>query len=519
MTMKISIERLGPRRMATLAVATLALFNAGCMVGPDYHRPQVRVPATYSELPGWTQAEPNASAPKGNWWTAFNDPLIDELEPLVVVSNQTVRADYANYQEALAEVRAAHASLFPTIGATGSATRERAGSGSVSSAGTLVNSAAARVVNSGSLEGNVSWAPDLWGQVRRTVEENAATAQSSEATLANATLSEQVALATAIIELRTTDANIDLLEKTVDAYQHYLDVVTEQDRAGTIAPSDVITARSQLNTAKSDLIALGVARAQYAHAIAVLVGKNPEELEVAHSAAMPALPSVPVGVPSTLLERRPDIAAAERKMAAQNAAIGVAVSAYYPEISLSGAAGFTQSPLSGLLKIANYVWSLGGSASETLFDGGLRSADVDAAKAAYDATVANYRGTVLGAFQNVEDDLSGLRILAEQADVLDAAVRDADRGAEIAFNEYQAGTVDYTTVATAQATQLSTRQTALNVQESRLLHAASLFGDLGGGWSTDELHDPRHPAAPAAAAAGSVQGGATSAGSGEEKVQ
>ncbi|MGF6964386.1 NodT family efflux transporter outer membrane factor (OMF) lipoprotein [Paraburkholderia sp. WC7.3g] len=498
MTMKTSTEPMtGPRcglpSVATLAVALLALFNAGCMVGPDYHRPQVSVPATFSELPGWTQAEPNATGPKGTWWTAFNDPLIDELEPLVAVSNQTVRADYANYQQALAEVRAAHAALFPTIGATGSATRERAST-------TTLNGTAARIANAGSLEGNVSWAPDLWGQVRRTVEENAASAQSTEATLANATLSEQVALATAIIELRTSDANIDLLQETVVAYQHYLDVVSEQDRAGTIPPSDVITARSQLNTAKSDLIALGVARAQNAHAIAVLVGKNPEELSVTHSTAMPALPSVPVGVPSTLLERRPDIAAAERKMAAQNAAIGVEVAAYYPDISLSAVAGFTQSPLSGLLKAANYVWSLGGSATETLFDGGLRSADVDAAKAAYDATVANYRGTVLGAFQNVEDDLSGLRILADQAVVLETAVRDADRGAEIAFNEYQAGTVDYTTVATAQATQLTTRQTALNVQESRLLHAASLFGDLGGGWSTEDLHDPRHPAAAASSA-------------------
>ncbi|WP_275692066.1 efflux transporter outer membrane subunit [Burkholderia sp. Ax-1724] len=530
MTMKIFITRLGARdsaqrarsasrasarggdvgragswrwpSAATLAVTLLALLNAGCMVGPDYHRPQVRVPATYAELPGWTQAEPNAGAPKGTWWTAFNDPLIDELEPLVAVSNQTVRADYANYQEALAEVRAAHASLFPTLGATGSATRERASA-------TTLNGTATRIANAGSLEGNVSWAPDLWGQVRRTVEENAANAQATEATLANATLSEQVALATAIIELRTSDANIDLLQQTVVAYQHFLDVVTEQDRAGTIAPSDVITARTQLNTAKSDLIALGVARAQYAHAIAVLVGKNPEELSIAHDPGMPVLPSVPVGVPSTLLERRPDIAAAERKMAAQNAAIGVAVSAYYPEISLSGAAGFTQSPLAGLLKVANYVWSLGASASETLFDGGLRSADVDAAKAAYDSAVASYRGTVLTAFQNVEDDLSGLRILAEQADVLEAAVRDANRGAEIAFNEYQAGTVDYTTVATAQATQLSTQQTALNVQESRLLHAASLFGDLGGGWSADQLHDPRGGSARAAAQSG--EAGAASA--------
>ncbi|CAD6526381.1 efflux transporter outer membrane subunit [Paraburkholderia metrosideri] len=476
----------GPLR--PLAAACVALLVSGCMVGPDYHRPQVNVPATFSELPGWTQAVPSASGPKGDWWTAFNDPLIDQLEPLVSVSNQTVRQDYANYQEALAEVRAAHASLFPTIGATGSATRERAASGN-----------AARVVNAGSLEGNVSWAPDLWGSVRRTIEESAATAQASEATLANATLSEQVALATAIIELRTSDANIDLLQKTVEAYQHSLEVVSNQDAAGTVAPSDVITARTQLATAQSSLISLGVARAQYAHAIAVLVGKNPEELSVTHSTAMPTLPDVPVGVPSTLLERRPDISNAERQMAAQNAAIGVAVAAYYPDISLSSLAGFTQSPLSGLLNVGNYVWSLGGSATETLFDGGLRSADVDAAKAAYDAAVANYRGTVLTAFRNVEDDLSGLRILAQQTVVLDSAVIDANRGAQIALDEYQAGTVDYTTVATAQATQLNTQQTALNVQETRLLDSASLFGDLGGGWSTDNLHDPRHPGATPAA--------------------
>jgi NodT family efflux transporter outer membrane factor (OMF) lipoprotein len=484
-----------------LAIATLALMVSGCMVGPDYHRPLVHVSATYAELPGWTQAEPDAAGPKGDWWTGFNDPLIDQLEPLVSVSNQTVRQDYANYQEALAEVRVARAGLFPTIGVTGSAAKAR--SSSVQTRSTTLSST--RVANSASLEGDVSWQLDVWGQVRRLIEENAATAQASEATLANATLSEQVALATAIIELRTSDANIDLLQKTVQEYQHYLEVIAQQDKAGTIPPSDVISARTQLETAQSSLIALGVARAQYAHAIAVLVGKNPEELTIAHSTTMPTQPTVPVGVPSTLLERRPDIANAERQMAAQNAAIGVAVSAYYPSISLSALDGFTQSPLSGLLHVANYVWSLGASASETIFDGGLRSADVDAAKASYDATVANYRGTVLTAFEGVENDLSGLRILAEQSTVLNSAVRDATRGAEIAFNEYQAGTVDYTTVATAQAAQLSSQQTALNVQESRLLDAASLFGDLGGGWTASDLHDPRHPVSQQAAP---VQAGA-----------
>jgi NodT family efflux transporter outer membrane factor (OMF) lipoprotein len=515
MKMKISLIPLTPRTpRAPLAVAAalLAATLAGCMVGPDYHRPQVSVPATYRELPGWSQAEPAADGPKGAWWTGFNDPLLDELEPQVAVSNQTVRQDYANYQEALAEVKIARAALFPTVGVTGTATKQRSGAGTTSANLSHELGKLQSVNNAGSLEGNVSWAPDLWGSVRRTIAENAATAQASEATLANATLSEQIALATAVIELRTSDANIDLLQQTVQAYQHYLEVVANQDKFGTVAPSDVVTARTQLETAQSSLIALGVARSQYEHAIAVLVGKNPEELNIPHSTAMPSLPSIPVGVPSTLLQRRPDISTSERQMAAENETIGIAIAAYYPDVSLSALDGFTQSPLNGLLHIANYVWSLGGSATETIFDGGERSGQVAAAKAAYDAAVANYRGTVLNAFEGVENDLSGLRILAEQANALDAAVRDATHGTEIAFNEYQAGTVDYTTVATAQATQLSNQQTALNVQESRLLDAASLIGDLGGGWSDGELHDPRHPdrqpvagSAAAASAAGRAE--------------
>lgn len=468
--------------------ASLALLLGGCMVGPDYQRPKVAVPTRYKELPGWTLAEPSAAAPKADWWTGFNDPLLDQLEPMVSVSNQTVRQDYANYQQALAEVQQARSGLFPTVGVTGSGTRQRSGSGSTSTSTT--SSARGGVINSGSLEGNVSWAPDLWGKVRRTIEENKATAQASEATLANATLSEQVALATAVIELRIADANIDLLQKTVDSYKESLRVVGNQDAAGTIPPSDAISARTQLENAQSSLLALGVTRAQYAHAIAVLVGKNPEDLDIPHSTRLPALPSVPAGVPSTLLQRRPDIAVAERQMAAENAAIGVAVAAYYPSLSLSGADGFSQSPLAGLLHAANHIWSLGADVSETVFDGGLRHADVAAAKAAYEASVANYRGTVLTAFQNVEDDLSGLRILAQQGDTLDAAVRDARRGAEIAFNEYQAGTVDYTTVATAQATSLSTQQSALNVRQQRLLDTVSLIGDVGGSWSASELSDP-----------------------------
>ncbi|WP_323121767.1 efflux transporter outer membrane subunit [Burkholderia alba] len=480
------------RTLSITLAGALAALAAGCTVGPDYHRPAVAVPATYQELAGWTEARPEADGPKGDWWTGFHDPLLDQLEPQVSVSNQTVRQDYANYQQALAEVREARSGLFPTLGVTGSSTRARSAASALGGAGHLVN-------NAGTLEGTASWAPDLWGQVRRTLEESRATAQASEATLANATLSEQIALANAVIDLRVTDANIDLLTRTVDAYRAYLRVVADQDQAGTVPPSDLVNARTQLESAQSSLIALGVSRAQYAHAIAVLVGKNPEALDIPHSTALPVLPAIPVGVPSVLLQRRPDIATAERQMAAENASIGVAVAAYYPTVSLSALDGFTQSPLSGLLHIGNYVWSLGASASETIFDGGERSAQVAAAKAAYDAAVANYRGTVLGAFQNVENDLAGLRILADQAQVLDAAVRDAARGAEIARNEYQAGTVDYTTVATAQATELSERQSALGVQQQRLLDAASLIGDLGGGWRDAALHDPLHPQRPAGA--------------------
>lgn len=462
------------------------------MVGPDYHRPQVPMPAQYKELPGWTAASPQAdAAPKGNWWTAFHDPLLDQLEPMVSVSNQTVQQQYANYQQALANVQVARASLFPALGVTGSATKQRsAGSSSLS---TLSSRRA--VSTSGSLEGSASWAPDLWGKVRRQVEESKATAQASQATLANATLSEQIALANALVELRVTDADIDLLQKSVDAYTESLRVVENQGVAGTTAPSDVLTARTQLENAKSSLIALGVARAQYMHAIAVLVGKTPEELDIPHSTSLPALPAVPVVMPSTLLQRRPDIAVAERQMAAQNAAVGVAIAAYYPDITLSAADGFSQAPLAGLLHVANHVWSLGADASETVFDFGARHGQVAAAKASYEAAVANYRGTVLTALQDVEDDLSNLRILGQQAEVQDAVVRDAAQGAQIALNEYQAGTVDYTTAAAAQATQWSAQQSALSITQQRLLDTISLIGDMGGGWSADQLDAAQKPTA------------------------
>jgi NodT family efflux transporter outer membrane factor (OMF) lipoprotein len=489
------VEQIGRKRMnmkmtRTALAASLAVLLGGCMVGPNYHRPDVPVAPQYKPLPGWTQATPEAEAPKGDWWTDFNDPLLNQLEPMVSVSNQNVREAYYNYQEAVAEVQVARASLFPTIGITGSATKQRTAKSDLS---TGSSTAFKPISTSGSLEGNISWAPDIWGKVRRQVEENKATAQASEATLANATLSEQTALATAVIELRVVDTNIDLLQKTVDEYKEFLRVVENQGNAGTTPPSDVISARTQLESAQSSLIALGVSRAQDVHAIAVLVGKNPEDLDIPHSTALPVLPSIPFGMPSTLLQRRPDIAVAERQMAAQNAAVGVAVAAYYPNFTLNAADGFSQSPLAGLLHAANHVWSLGADVDETVFDFGQRHGEVAAAKATYEASVASYRQTVLGAFQNVEDDLSGITILAQQAQVQDQVVQNATEGARIAVNEYQAGTVDYTTAATAETTKLSAQETALSVQQQRLLDTVSLIGDLGGGWSADQLSDSKKP--------------------------
>jgi NodT family efflux transporter outer membrane factor (OMF) lipoprotein len=496
----------------------------GCKVGPNYHRPDVPVAPQYKELPGWTAATPEDKAPKGDWWTDFNDDLLNQLEPMVAVSNLTVRQDYANYQQALAEVRVADAQLFPTIGVSGAVTRARNSSTvSSTSLGTGTNTGTGTsttvtgtgttgtgtgtgttgtntvttgktysIINSGSLEATASWTPDIWGAVRRLIEQNKATAQADEATLANATLSEQVLLATTLIELRMADAGIDLQQKTVDAYQKSFEVTKQQGSAGITAtpPSAVITARVAWETAQANLIGLGVARAQYAHAIAVLVGKNPEDLDIPHSNTVPSLPTVPVGVPSTLLQRRPDISTAERTMAAQNAAIGIAVAAYYPTIPLTGSIGFSQAPLAGLLHTANEVWSVGASATETVIDFGERHAEVTAAKAVYAAAVANYRLTVLNAFADVENDLSGLHILGEQAKSLDVAVNDSIRGTDIALAEFEAGTVDYTTVALAQENQLADQQTQLTVQQSRLLAAVSLIGDLGGGWSADQLHNP-----------------------------
>jgi len=456
--------------MRRLGILALGVLLGACTVGPNYHRPGAIVPAAYKEAPGWTRAVPADDQLKGAWWKIYHDPVLDRLEPRVAFSNQTLAADYAAYKQAEAIVREVRGGLFPELGVPGSL--KRFGQGGLSS----------HPQNSASLEGNASWVPDIWGKIRRQMQGDQAAAQASAAELANATLSAQAALASDYVNLRAQDETIDLLKQTVAAYRRSLQITENQADAGVATPLDVVTARTQLAGAQAQLIKAGAARAQYEHAIAVLVGKPPAELNLPPGKMIARIPQIPVGVPSLLLQRRPDIAAAERNMAQANAQIGVAVGAFYPDLNLTALAGYSASPLHDLFSASNALWSLGADATGTLFKGGSRRAAVSAARAGYEKSVADYRQTVLTAFQQVEDALSNLRILARQAKAEDAAVNDAQQAVQIALNEYQAGTQDYTTVVTAQVTLLTDQQAALAVEQGRLLASIALIQGLGGGW-------------------------------------
>jgi len=484
------------RRFLLLVSVPLALTS--CEIGPDFRAPTAPVPEAYKEAilpakapPGWQAAKPSDALPKGHWWTLYGDADLNKLEPLVAVSNQTLAADYDAYKQSVAIVNETRGQLFPTIGITGSATRAGSGGAGGISGGASNNSGLSTGPRtSGTFEGSADWTPDIWGKIRRQVEANKAAAQVSAADLANATLSEQAALASDYIDLRASDSLIALLTQTVAAYQRSLQITQNQANAGVATPLDVITAQTQLEGAQAELVNAGEARAQYEHAIAVLIGHAPADLTIPPGALMTNVPVIPTGIPSALLQRRPDIAAAERNVAEQNALIGVAVGAYYPDLTLSALGGFSADPIGGLFSVSNTLWSLGASATGTLFEGGQRSAAVQAAEFAYDESVANYRQTVLSAFQQVEDNLSDLRILAQQAQLETAAVADSARAVKISLNEYQAGTQAYTTVVTAQATLLANEQTALSVQQNRLLASVALIQALGGGWKNADLPNP-----------------------------
>jgi NodT family efflux transporter outer membrane factor (OMF) lipoprotein len=453
---------------------------SGCKVGPDYHRPSARIPAVYKEFKGWKVAAPNDTINRGAWWSIYRDATLDGLEGQVSISNQTLKQDEAAFEEARAQVREQQSSLFPSLTVTPQVERQKSGGGTIASGGR-------GAVTSYSLEGTATWEPDVWGKIRRSVESSVANAQVSAAQLAAAELSAQATLATNYFALRYADSLKRLLEDTVKAYQRSLDITKNQYAAGTAARSDVINAEAQLLAAQASEINVGVQRAQDEHAIALLVGKTPVEVSISPTSLAERVPIVPTNIPSALLERRPDIAGAERQMQQENALIGVQVAAYYPTIDLSATFGYAGGPATGLFSASNQVWSLMASASQTVLSGGQRSAAVAAARAAYKESVANYRETVLAAFQNVEDELASLRVLGQQIGVDQAAVQAAQQAVDITLNEYQAGTVAYTTVITAQVTLLIDQETALLVQENRLIASVALVQALGGGWDASQL--------------------------------
>lgn len=470
------------------------------MVSPDYKRPDAPVPVTFKETKGWKPATPVDEITRGAWWSVYHDPVLDGLERQVNISNQTVKEAEAAYRAAAAEVLVARASLYPVLGLGTGASRFGSGEGAASSARSGIITPSVTVPspttrsgggtftrNTYDLQATFDWDLDVWGRIRRQIESSAAAAQLSAADLANAELSAQITLATDYFELRGSDALQRLLDDTVQQFERSLRITENQYNAGVAARSDVITAQTQLESTRAQAINVGVARTQFEHAIAVLTGHPPANLTLPPGRLATEVPVIPVSVPSTLLERRPDIAAEERAMQQENALIGVQIAAYYPDISLSALYGYSGSPLGSLIQASNQAWSLGAAASQTLFEGGLRPAQVRAARATYDQAVALYRQTVLTAFQQTEDSLSALRILQQQAGVQDNAVRLARQAVQIALNEYRAGTVAYTTVVTNQATALADEEAALSIQIQRLQASVALIGDLGGGWTASDL--------------------------------
>jgi len=476
-----------PLRKALLCLSAATL--TACAVGPNYHRPPAPVPSQFKESEGWKPAEPREAASGTPWWSVYEDALLDSLEQQVDVSNQTLKASEAAWREAVAVAQAAGAQLYPSAAVSANAQRSRGTASSFTNTSTGSTSTGERppAVNEFALTGSASWELDIWGKIRRTVEGDVASAKATQAELAAARLSAQATLAIDYLELRVADEERQLLADTIKGYQRSLEITQNQYKVGVAAKADVITAQTQLDGAMSQRIGLGVTRAQLEHAIAVLVGKPPAEFSIAPAPLGASIPVVPVGVPSALLERRPDIADAERKMAAANAQIGVAVAAYFPDLTLSGTYGFASNVSSGLLHTPNNVWSVGATASDPLLDFGARRYQVRAARAAYDATVANYRQTVLNAFQQVEDELAALRILEQQYAVADQTVKEANLAVTLTLNQYKAGIVAYTAVVTAQATALTDAQSLLSIRQSRLVASATLIQALGGGWSTQDL--------------------------------
>ena len=463
------------------ALILAAALLAGCAAGPDYSRPQVEAPPQFKEMAGWREALPRDALPRGSWWGVFGDAELDQLMQRVEIANQTIQVAEARFRQARAVADQARAALFPTLTANASATRSKAPS--------LPNapSFATGAVSTYNVALNASWELDLWGRIRRSVEAGEASWQGSAADLEAARLSARSALAQNYFALRVADQTKKLLEDTVAAYQRSLDLTRNRYQAGVVARVDIVQAEVQLKSAQAQLIDVGVERAQLEHAIALLVGEAPARFALAPAPLTLKMPEIPVALPAELLERRPDVASAERAVAAANAQIGVAKAAFFPTLSLSGASGYRSTNIADLLTAPSRFWSLGAAAAQALFDGGQRRAVSDQAIAAYDAQVGTYRQTVLTGFQEVEDNLAALRILEEEATVQDEVVKSAREAVDLTLNQYRAGVVSYLNVITAQATALQNERAAASVLGRRLTGSVALVKALGGGWSAAEL--------------------------------
>jgi len=472
---------------------TLLLASAGCMVGPNYKRPSVATPPAFKEQPpenfkeaeaaGWKQSQPGDAYSKGRWWELYNDAALNALEEQVSVSNQNVLQAEAQYRQAKAAVSVARAALFPTVTTAPAITA--GGSGSGAAAGSSSGESGART--SFNLPFNVSWEPDLWGNIRRGVTASAATAQSFSANVGNARLLYQAELAQDYFGLHGLDGEAGLLTRTAASYEEFLTLTRDRFSAGIASDLDVAQAESQLYGVQSQLMDLGVQRAAFEHAIAILIGKAPAELTLPAVTLDTAPPPMPLVVPSELLERRPDIASAERQVAAANEQIGIALAAFYPSLSLTGSAGLENSSLAKWFTWPSRFWSVGPQLAETLFDAGRRRGVVAAQRASYDATVAAYRETVLTAMQQVEDNLAALRILAEEAGKVQQTVQAAKRALDVSSAQYRAGTAGYLTVITSQATLLTADVTAVTLLTRRLTASVLLIEALGGGWDASQL--------------------------------
>ena len=474
-------------RLRLLALLFPILLLSACAVGPNYKRPAAVVAPAYKEPPpdafkeaqaaGLQPANPSDAFQKGKWWQIYNDAALNALEEQVSIDNQNVLVAEANYREAKAAVRVARAGLFPTVTAGPSVGESHA----VTTPGTSATHAAF------SLPLDVSWEPDLWGNIRRGVTAAAATAQASFADLENAKLLYQSELASDYFQLHGIDGDIDLLNTTAKSYDEYLTLTKNRFAGGVASDLDVAQAESQLYGTQSQLIDLGVQRAQFEHAIAILAGKTPVQVSIPAALLTDPPPPVPIGLPSELLQRRPDIAGAERRVHAANEQIGIAMAAFYPTLTLSASAGFQSASIAKWFSLPSRFWSVGPALAETLFEGGRRRAMVAEEQAAYDSTVATYRQTVLTAFQQVEDQLAALRILEKEAAKVQDTVKAADRAVTVSTAQYKAGTTDYLTVITAQATLLSAQRTAVDLLTRRLTASVSLVEALGGGWSVTQL--------------------------------